>query len=283
MIPYYQLLLQAGDDGAYLASPPAPPPTKSVPVLSVSDNGDGSGATASIAGSDSSAEVTVSVGRFGGQLGSMAWNTAGSRVGNGGLSLSIPPGQYFGYASALDVDGTSSVSPVIYFVATDGAEAIAYQCLTAAQARIQLLGLPNLEYGNVIVRKLPIDRYLGAGQPTGLPAIRLTPATEQMPPLEGVNAKDDVTYGVLCTIVDAYNQEPTLTANLPQFTLWRQSIARAFRSQRLPGVTSPTGGNPIINAIVEPADQLIPAAWSANLYASALLLRFVSREPRGFL
>ena len=42
-----------------------------------------------------------------------------------------------------------------------------------------------------------------------------------------------------------------------------------------------TGTNPIINAYVEPADQLIPSAWTANLYASALLIRFVSREPRG--
>ena len=197
------------------------------------------------------------------------------------MPLTIPLGHYFGYAQSLDADGGTTVSPVDYFTVTDGAQAIAYQCLTAAQARIQSLSLPNLDNANVIVRKLPIDRYLGPGQTTGLPAILLTPVTEQMPPLEGVNAKDDVTYGVLCTIVDADNQEPTLSANLPQYTLWRQSIARAFRNQRLNGVTSPAGSNPIINAFVEPGDQLVPAAWTANLYASAVLLRFVSREGRG--
>jgi len=281
VIPYYSLLLQAGHDGAYLAAPPTSSSTTSAPVLSVADNGDGSGAIATIDGASSTARVTVWVASFSGQLGSAAWESAGNLAGNGNLPLTIPLGHYFGYASALDADGGSSASPVDYFTVTDAAQAIAYQCLAAAQARIQSLSLPNLDNANVIVRKLPIDRYLGPGQPTGLPAILLTPVTEQMPPLEGVNAKDDVTYGVLCTIVDADNQEPTLSANLPQYTLWRQSIARAFRNQRLYGVTSPDGSNPIINAFVEPADQLIPAAWTANLYASAMLLRFVSREARG--
>ncbi|HEX3993136.1 MAG TPA: hypothetical protein VHX39_18340, partial [Acetobacteraceae bacterium] len=254
---------------------------RSAPKLTVADNGNGSGAAASISGTISTSRVTVYVATFGGQPGSSGWNAVGIRAGNGGMALSVPVGHYFGYASALDANGGTAASPVNYVTVTNGSQAIAYQCLTAAQARIQSLLLPNLDGANVVVRKLPIDRYLGPGQSTGLPAILLTPVTEQMPPAEGVNSKDDVLYGVLCTIVDADNQEPTLTANLPLFTLWRQSIARAFRCQRLNGVASFDGTNPIINASVEPADQLIPAAWTANLYASALLLRFVSREPRG--
>ena len=95
---------------------------------------------------------------------------------------------------------------------------------------------------------------------------------------------DDSDYGVQCTIVIADNQEPTLQAGFAQVAQWRWKIAMAFRSQELAGVTVKVDGQPqpgIFNAYVEPAEVVLPAAWSANLFASALLLRFVSREPRG--
>jgi hypothetical protein len=77
------------------------------------------------------------------------------------------------------------------------------------------------------------------------------------------------------TIVDRDNQERTREANLDQYLLWREQIARAFRQQRLSGVPE------IYTCIVEP-DQVVGAdAWSKNLFASSLVLRFLSRERRG--
>ncbi len=251
------------------------------PTLAVADNGDGSGATATISGAGGDVTLTIYVLPFDGlEVEGATWRSCGSRASNGTLNLTLSTGHYFGYALAVD-SGGGAASNVVYFSVTSGGESVLFQCLQSAQARIQAILLPGLTSGNVIVRKLPLDRYVGSGQPTTFPAILLTPVVERMPPLSGTVNFDDVTYGVLCTIVDRDNQEPTLAANLPRYTLWREKIARAFRNQRLAGVVLADGSNPIINAEVDPGEQLIPAAWSANLYASALLLRFVSREPRG--
>jgi hypothetical protein len=106
-----------------------------------------------------------------------------------------------------------------------------------------------------------------------------------MPPRVGTVNLDDVTYGVLATIIAADNQETTMQAGFSTYSLWSQQIAMAFRQRRLPGVTASIGDQvtpTIINAMVEPAQAVIPEAWSADLFATANLLKFVSREPRGF-
>jgi len=153
-------------------------------------------------------------------------------------------------------------------------QSVSYRCLLAAQAVIQSLGLANVDAANVVVRKLPLDRGLGAGLPIQFPAVLLTPERETMDPTAGVAGLDDVVYGVRVTVVDVDNQESTLLANLDKYSLWREQIARAFRNQRLSGVPE------VINAHVDPADPILPDAWQDNLYAAGLLLRFVSREPR---
>lgn len=283
MIPYYACLdrLLAG---GYQGRAVAPVPPMSALTLAIEDNGDGSGGVAIVSGAGSSATVSVQLSSFTLGLGAQgSWTNAGNRTGSGTLSVVAAPGHYFAYALATG-SGMPVVSVPIYATLTDAAQAPQYQCLLAAQARIQALGLPGLASANVIWRKLALDRLLGAGQPTQFPCVLLTPAKESMDPAQGLTALDDVVYGVLCTIVDADNQEPTLQANFARYALWRWKIAMAFRSQGLAGVTVLVNGQPqpgIYNAYVEPADVVLPAAWSANLYASALLLRFVSREPRG--
>jgi Rps23 Pro-64 3,4-dihydroxylase Tpa1-like proline 4-hydroxylase len=96
------------------------------------------------------------------------------------------------------------------------------------------------------------------------------------PPDAGTNALDDVHYDVIVTIFDRDNQEPTLAENLDRHLLWREQISRSFRNQRLTGVPE------VINAAVEPAEALVEEAWKHELMVSALLLRFTSRETRGF-
>lgn len=167
------------------------------------------------------------------------------------------------------------ISPSAGVTFTDGAlvQSVGYRCLLAAQTVIQSLSLLGVG-GNVIVRKLPLDRGLGAGRLNSLPAVLLTPERESMNPAAGVTGLDDVVYGVRVTVIAADNQESTLAANLDIYSLWREQIARAFRNQRLSGVPE------VINAYVDPAEPLDFDAWQDNLYVAALLLRFVSREPR---
>jgi hypothetical protein len=244
-----------------------------MPQLIVTDHGDNTGATATISGAATDSTNTVYVQSFGGDLGAGTWTSAGSIEGNGAVELDLAPGHYF--ASVVSsLYGSQAVSNVTYFVVTDGVESIHTRCLAAAQARIQLLALDGLPGESVVIEKLPAGRNLAAG--VGLPAVVLSPHRAAMPATAGTNSLDDVHYDVLVAIFDRDNQEPTLQANLDRHFLWRQQIARAFRNQRLAGVPE------VINAEVEPAEGLLDEAWKRELMTSAVLLRFTSRETRGF-
>jgi hypothetical protein len=185
----------------------------------------------------------------------------------------LPPGHYLAYA-ATSADSLRLTSTVVYFVVTDGLEAIHARCLDAVQARIRLLLLDGLTDERIIVEKVPVVRAMG--DDIELPVIVLTPQRAVTPAEAGTNGADDVHYDVLVTIVDRDNQEPTLVEKLDQHLLWRQQIAKAFRNQRLPGVPE------VINAAVDPAEGLQEHAWRRELMVSALRLRFTSRESRGF-
>jgi hypothetical protein len=71
------------------------------------------------------------------------------------------------------------------------------------------------------------------------------------------------------------NAEATLELNLDVMSLWQEKISHAFQNQRLTGVPE------VIIGTVEPAETVIPIAWGQNVLASALLLKFRCREPRG--
>jgi hypothetical protein len=245
------------------------------PQLAIVDHGDNTGATAAIGQTAGSATNVVYVQGFSGDPGSGAWQSAGARVGDGELVLQLPTGHYFAYVASSD-GAKKTASSVNYFVVTDGLESLHTRCLAAAQARIRSLALAGLDNERVLVRKVPLDRHLAGSGGIGLPAIVLSPRRAAMPPTAGTNGLDDVHYDVLVAIFDRDNQESSLALNLERHMQWRELIARAFRNQRLSGVPQ------IINAEVESAEGLIEEAWKHELMVSALLVRFTSREPRGF-
>ncbi|HEX3725834.1 MAG TPA: hypothetical protein VHV08_06310 [Pirellulales bacterium] len=244
------------------------------PQLAVSDHGDNTGATATISAAALASTNIINVQSFRGDVGTGPWQMAGTVIGNGTTSLALAAGHYFAYA-ASSVDQNTAVSSVVYFVVSDGLEALHSRCLTAVQARIGSLALPGLPSENIVVHKLPLERRLGPTSTSALPAVIISPRRTAMPPAGGTNNLDDVDYDVLVAILDRDNREPTLAANLDRHLLWRQQIARAFRNQRLSGVAE------VINAAVEPAEGLLEEAWKRELMVSALLLRFTSRETRG--
>ncbi|MEX0675965.1 MAG: DNRLRE domain-containing protein [Pirellulales bacterium] len=244
-----------------------------VPQLTVTDHGDDTGATATISGAAAQSDNTVYVQSFGGDLGGGAWSVGGSVEGNGDVPLDLPTGHYFAYVVS-SLGEIQAVSAVHYFVVTDGLESIHTRCLAAVQARIRLLALDGLANERVVIEKLPAGRNLTSG--VGLPAVILSPHRAAMPAAAGTNSLDDVHYDVLVAIFDRDNQEPTLQANLDRHLLWRQQIARAFRNQRLGGVSE------VINSEVEPAEGLLDEAWKRELMTSAVVVRFTSRETRGF-
>lgn len=244
------------------------------PTLAVADHRDNTGGTANITGADATAAISIFSQSVDGQLGSVNWILRASRTGNGDVSFAVPAGYYW-FKAESNVSGSLATSNLVYQNITAGETAVLYRCLRAVQSRLQLLALADIAGSEIIVQKLPLDRALGSATFHELPAVLVSPEQESMDPHAGVNQRDDVGYGVRVTLVDRDNQERTREANLDKFLLWREQIARAFRQQRLSGVPE------IYTCIVEP-DQVVGSdAWTKNLFASSLVLRFLSRERRG--
>lgn len=247
-------------------------------TLAITDNEDGTGAVAAISGCGSGDAVSLYVSAFSGEVGgSDNWELAGQRTGPGNVTVSESVGCYFAYA----VTSAGEITLVNYFVVTDQSSVstihnVSYQCLVAAQSRIRALSLPGIASTSVIVLKFAYDRMFRQNtSPVTLPCVMLYPKREIMDPSTGVTSKDDVIYPVYCTLAAADNQEPTMESGMERLLYWREKIARAFRNQRLPGVSS------MIMGTVEPQDVVSPRPWMNNMLVSGILLKFKSREPRG--
>jgi hypothetical protein len=134
----------------------------------------------------------------------------------------------------------------------------------------------QLAVDSIVVHKIPLERaYARKEDPLQLPCIIITPPRLTASATAGVNTSDDYGKPCLVTMVMSDRQEPTLQLNLSPMSMWQQIVMRAFQNQRLPGVSE------VVICHVEPAEAVIPVAWGRQVLASAVLLRFTSREPRG--
>src|SRR5262245_10565380 len=112
-------------------------------TVTITDNQNGTGATATIAGQDAGQTVTVFVSPFEVGTSPLAWTSAGSRVGNGTVSLPVQPAYYYAYALGV-VSGVAAVSVPVYFLASIAPRAVLDRYLDAIQAKIQTLTLSGL-------------------------------------------------------------------------------------------------------------------------------------------
>lgn len=241
-----------------------------VPAFTVDDNRDGTVTVAITAGSPGS-EHAWTVQRIDGELGGATWQTAGQRTGAGAIVAPLAPGYYWGRVVSTETFQTVTTHAV-FFRATDGSEAMYFQCLEATRARIQSLLLDGLPNSHVVILKTA--EFQEPDVP-GLPAVLIVPdGHEEMPATAGTNGRDDVTYPVRVVLLAAGNQDPA--ANAERMLAWREEIARAFRHQRLPGLPS------VIDTHVEPLDAVNAEAWWHQYDAGSLRLQFVVREVRGF-
>lgn len=163
--------------------------------------------------------------------------------------------------------------------------AIHYQCLTAVQSRLRLINFPAahdtgggsdvpLASTSIVVWKTPLLFYR-PDVPLPLPAIIVNDQTEEGNATAGVTNRDDWVRPVLVTMGMADNMEATLQVNQDVMAMWRQLVSHAFHNQALAGVAG------VWNCSVKPVRAFTPAAWGQQVLASALSLRFISREPRG--
>lgn len=237
-------------------------PAPAVPTLTVADNENGTGLTATIV-TDTGNTVTVYHQRV---AGPKVWTSGGSRSGSGTIPITVEPGHYFVHAVATN-DGGNASTTVTYAVATDGEAAIVKQILDAVKTRIELLELEDIADSSIVIRKVWLERNI----PKPCIVVCHQRTAEQL----ASNVRDDVSYAILVVLYDLDNQEATYAANLDKYTMWQQKIRRAFRFQYLTGVPE------VVGCQIESAEAIIPAAWQQQLFCTALLLRFTSREPRG--
>jgi len=162
------------------------------------------------------------------------------------------------------------------------------QILEAVQMRIRAAQLPDLDDCNVIVDKVNRNRERII---PGIPGIVIAPENAESIPLGGgTNVRDDVGYPVSVSMFDCHRQqsfdgEPACaeegcvdgTYEFDDRLYWREQIRKIFIRQRLSPIdcvyTCEVEAFQVLNA-----DELL----KRNLWSSSLLLRFISRESRGF-
>lgn len=149
-----------------------------------------------------------------------------------------------------------------------------YQCLTAVQTTIQGLDLTGIDDTAILVKKLPLARVIET-EALSLPVILITPTQAVIDPSAGNNVFDDIGYGVLVSILYADNQESTCEANLDTVMLAKETISKAFRQQRLTGVSES------IQCRIEERETFSASAYRENLLVSSLVIRAICRETRG--
>ena len=257
---------------------PAPPP--STPTLAVADNADGTGVTATVAGSDAGSSNTVYAVTVAPGPAVPAWVSKGTRVGDGTVSVSLSPGYYFFYCLSTVAAGTAASAPLMA-AATSSNQSVLDRVLGAVLAVVKTLSLPTITSippaAMAAANIVRFDHFNENVLPLlQLPSIVVAAGVSvQFPGL--TTQKDDVGYPVWVVLVD--RGAPQNLVPFPTWELWAERISRGLRNQPLVGV--PEVGS------VRP-EPYAPFSWSGpentkgyDTMFCAQPFRAVSREVRG--
>ena len=224
-------------------------------TVAVTDNEDGTGATATVAGTGGAA-VQVRTSRVRGDV----WPPPGwsdpplARTGDGTVALSLTPGSYFAYATT-----STDTSPPAFFGVTDPAGlAVATLCRDAVAARLALVNLPGC-------RKVHQEVWREAAN-KDFPCVVLD--------LEGLGEREDagldgldhIAHPVRVSICDQFDFRDKKKVR-ERYEPWRQRISDAFRWQRLEAV-SPT----FDTCTVEHLDIADPRNPQYTTFVSAMIV-----------
>jgi hypothetical protein len=252
------LTLGLGPLGSGGGSCPVPPVGAS---LSVVDQEDGTGATATIAGAAGYTN-DVYVYSFAAD-GTLTLENTFSRAGNGTIDLTLTTGMYF----AVMANDDFFASTPAFFNVTGPADSLYGDLLSAVQTTVIALGLADIA-SNVLLRKFT---WLRDG--VTFPACFVCPYNEQWPNL-GTNASDDTGYGIAITLARTSNRDNDLTQD-DRLLEWRETVRKAFRSQRIAGVSTAH-----YTTLVEPGPVFDPASFGNQYDATIIYLRAWAREGR---
>lgn len=227
-------------------------------TLTIVDNQDGTGATATITGSAGGSTNNVYFSALGSNL---AWALGGTRTGDGTIDMSMTYGVYLFYL----LSNTTIVPPVYGTVSNASTQAWNTQCRRAVMATVAALPIPPA--ANLYEQMWPNQSYIN------FPCILFTSDGVQETEVSELSSLDDVGYPVRLAIADRRDkQDQTM---LPAYEIWRQDIANMFRNQRCPGVQGS------VKCLIEEYVILDPNGRDYEHVVSGMVIRCIIRQQRG--
>ncbi len=232
----------------------------SVPTLTVTDNGDGTGAVATIAGSTPGSSNAVNI-----QADSATtWTVAGIQPSDGTVAIAQPRGYYWAYCQSL-LGPVSVVSNVVRFAITNFDDSVHDRSADAIVAKLLTLSMPLIN-GRIYKQMLPDENVVE------FPCV-IVHYNKGEQYLGGTNIRDDIGYPLSVLICD---RKLTNLGTMPGWiTSYRQRMQRALRNVKLVGVPE------IYNVLIEPdavVDEKLPMY---QYFVSGFTVICVSREVRG--
>lgn len=147
-----------------------------------------------------------------------------------------------------------------------------------AVADAKTADLPGLSDAHVVSLGA-FSAYTFENHVPGLPAVAIGPfGSEQVPPAEGTNQKDDVTYPILVAIIDAANQNHEF-GFLDKRWYWREQLMKEYNFQSFSSVDLGTGNNFML-ATVDPFPVIDQTSWENNWWLSGFLVNVKVRQNR---
>lgn len=156
------------------------------------------------------------------------------------------------------------------------ADSILGEILAAAVNEAQGLSLAGVNNSSIVqlagLSATTLDNQLPAR-----PVIAFAPfSQEDIPGGGGTNASDDITYRIVCAIVDVANNVHT-PATLDAKYLWRESLIDLFIHNRLPISIS----NAVLyDQVLELQPIVNLGAWEKNWFLSAFVIKCIVRKQR---
>lgn len=253
-----------------------PPPSS--PVLSAADNGNDTGATATISGASAGTTNLFYAAPWSGGMVPGSWTSYGNRVGNGTKTLPLAAGYWWIYCLSTGSDLQQAISNVTAVRVTTGAADVFEQCLNGVLAKIQGLSLTGLLSTSLAVSKFPHRRALPDF--ATIPAISgglVCPLRDSMQPV--TSGQNDIAYEVLVTLW--YPSNKSLTANIGPHLKWRKTILDSF--QVVSGQAALAGVPAVYNVETDPGIVFDAASFDSNFDVQQITVRCFERRLRGLV
>lgn len=212
-------------------------------ALTITDNADGTGAVATVAGSAAGASNVVKVAPW--TAGSLTFTDFGPRTGDGTQALSLSNGYHVAYVESTD-SGVLTVSNVVTFATTGGDTYTAIHKALAESVKATIQGMLGTDIigpaaDSVRVRKVPyLDDFAtaldGGGVPVGkahaLPGIVICYTDEKV--ASATNKEDELEYPLAIVFFRQNNATGGVASEdaADPFLKARETVERTFTHLR---------------------------------------------------